>query len=237
MNAIEDNQYSLEWVRIGKSFPKPIAILCISAHWVTDSICVTGNQKPPTIHDFYGFPQALNRVEYPAPGSPDLAKKIKSATLVDDWGLDHGAWSVLCRMYPLADIPVVQLSLSQSLTPQQHFDLGRTLVILREQGVLIIGSGNIIHNLSTINMDNSDQKWALVFDKNIKDILDYRDYQPLVDYHNLVGSQLAIPTNEHYLPLLYVLGASNPKDKITYFNESITAGSIGMRSFILSAQP
>ena len=236
MNAIEDNEFSKSWTGIGKSLPNPKAILCISAHWETDGTKVTAMKSPKTIHDFYGFPDDLYTKEYQAKGDTKLAGKIskllENVTLDHDWGLDHGTWSVLSKMFPKANIPVVQLCLDHNKTPQEHFDLSKQLLSLREEGILIIGSGNIVHNLGVLDWQDIDYEWAIDFDLQIKNLIDKRDFQSIIDYTKINNHQLAIPTNEHYLPLLYSLALVTPKDKIKYFNEDITLGSLSMRSFI-----
>ena len=221
MNAIEDNEFSKGWREAAKILPRPKAILCISAHWETPGTLVTTKEKPKTIHDFGGFPQALYEAQYPAPGSSWLAKETQNTVknvqvnLNEDWGLDHGCWSVLIRMYPQADIPVVQLSLDYTKTPQDHYNLAKELAPLRQQGVLILGSGNIVHNLRRIvvkgnNWDNFNEPygldWAIEASKLFKKLIDENNHQALIDYPSLGRAvQLAVPTPEHYLPLLYVL--------------------------------
>ncbi len=239
MNAIDDNEYSKKWKAIAVQLPKPEAILCISAHWVTRGCFVTSMQHPRTIYDFYGFPPDLYKVAYPAPGSPKLAEtiinSIKSIKISSDtaWGLDHGTWSVLCRMYPNADIPIVQLSLNADLTPAEHFELGKELRSLRNSGILVMGSGNIVHNLGEINWGGTAFGWAVEFDGLVKQKIENRKFTDLINYQTLASSALrSIPTNEHYLPLLYVLATAEPDDNVSFFTESITMGSISMRSMI-----
>jgi len=240
MNAVEDTEFSRAWAEVARSMPKPKAVLCISAHWETEGTRVTAMDQPKTIHDFYGFPQALSEMRYPAPGSPDLARMAQQAArrspiqLDSEWGLDHGAWSVLCRMFPHADVPVVQLSLDQRKTPALHYELGRELRGLRKKGVLIIGSGNIVHNLREIAWEDSAYDWALEFDDQIKELILSGDHQAIVDYSKLGRSaRLAVPTLEHYLPLLYVLGAQDGVDTVKFFAEKVTLGSMSMRSMRL----
>lgn len=239
MNAIDDNEYSKKWKEIADQLPEPQAILCISAHWVTQGCFVTSMQHPRTIYDFYGFPPELYKVAYPAPGSPKLAEaiidSIKSIKISSDttWGLDHGAWSVLCRMYPNADIPIVQLSLNVDLTPAEHFELGKELRFLRNSGMLVIGSGNIVHNLGEINWGGTAFGWAVEFDALVKQKIENRNFTDLINYQALGNAaHRSIPTNEHYLPLLYVLAAAEQDDNVSFFTESITMGSISMRSMI-----
>jgi len=237
MNAIEDNEYSKKWKEIVLLLPKPEVILCISAHWVTRGCFVTAMQYPRTIYDFYGFPPELYKVAYSAPGSPKLAETIinsvKSIKILPDtsWGLDHGTWSVLCRMYPNADVPVVQLSLNAEMTPTEHYALGKDLSFLRNNRVLIIGSGNIVHNLSEINWGGTSFGWAGEFDALVKQKIETRDFTDLINYQELGTSALrSIPTNEHYLPLLYILAVAEQDDRVNFFTESVTMGSISMRS-------
>lgn len=238
MNAIEDNEFSRAWAALGSAAPRPRAILCISAHWETDGTRVTAMPKPKTIHDFGGFPSELYNKQYPADGSPAWAQTtcetIHSAHIEPDltWGLDHGTWSVLCRMFPAADIPVFQLSLDRKLTPRRHYELGRELAPLREKGLLIIGSGNIVHNLSMLQWTDKPYDWAVEFDATAKALIEKQDHDALIHYDRL-GSQaaLAIPTNEHYLPMLYTLGLQDKNESLTFFTEKVVLGSISMRGF------
>jgi len=236
-NAIEDNEFSRAWAEASRSLPKPKAVLCISAHWETDGTRVTAMEQPETIHDFYGFPPALFEKRYPAPGSPDLARMAeglarKTPIELDlDRGLDHGAWSVLCRMFPKADVPVIQLSLDQSKAPAFHYELGRELRGLRKKGVLILGSGNIVHNLREVVWEDTAYDWALEFDARIKGLILSGDYDAIIGYSKLGRSaRLAVPTPEHYLPLLYVLGTQEDSDGVAFFADKVTLGSMSMRS-------
>jgi 4,5-DOPA dioxygenase extradiol len=237
MNAITDNAFARQWEKIGKGLT-PRAILCISAHWETRGAHVTAMQRPKTIHDFAGFPDELFRVQYPAPGSPELADSITRATYETitadhDWGLDHGAWSVLARMFPTADIPVLQLSLDVTKSPLQHVELARLLSFLRRQGVLIIGSGNIVHNLGMIQWRGGSLDWAQEFDALSKKLIEQRDLAALSNYSALgSAAKLSIPTPEHYLPMLYALSLVEKDEDIGFFNETIDLGSVSMRSFI-----
>jgi 4,5-DOPA dioxygenase extradiol len=239
MNAILDTEYGREWTRIGSSLQRPSAILCISAHWLTPgSTQVTAMDLPKTIHDFGGFPQELFDAEYPAPGAPEYAKKtielIRKTEVIEDfrWGLDHGTWSVLMKMFPKADIPVYQLSMDYSREPQYHYDLARQLAELRDHGVLIIGSGNLVHNLGRLGKNGAND-WALEFDDAMTTNIDSRDHQSVIDFLEMGSiARIAHPTHEHFLPLLYALGLRNDKDEISYFNESIDFGSISMRSVL-----
>mgnify|MGYP003607789391 FL=1 len=237
MNAIEDNEFSRAWAGLGRELPRPRAILCISAHWETDGTCVTSTQLPETIHDFSGFPAELNHMQYPAPGSPALARKVMDSTRYArirhdrSWGLDHGAWSVLCRMYPRADVPVVQLSLDAGAPPYFHYELGRELAPLRRQGVLIMGSGNMVHNLGVMAWQDEGFEWAVECDAAMARLIEAGDHDALVEYEELPHARLAIPTEEHYLPLLYVLGAMEPGEGVSFFNGRVTLGSVSMRGF------
>jgi 4,5-DOPA dioxygenase extradiol len=237
MNAITDNAFAKQWERIGRSLT-PRAILCVSAHWETSGSLITAMPKPKTIHDFGGFPDELFRVQYPAPGSPELASDIATAThqrIVQDheWGLDHGAWSVLKRMFPKANIPVLQLSLDVRKSPVQHIELARELAYLRSKGVVIIGSGNIVHNLGKIQWRGGTLEWAVEFDELSKELITTRDLASLANYSALgKEAQLAIPTPEHYLPMLYALSLIESDEEIEFFNETIDLGSVSMRSFM-----
>ncbi len=239
MNAIEDNDFSRAWVAESKMLPRPNAILCISAHWETNGTQVTAMEQPRTIHDFGGFPRELYQKLYPAPGSPDLARLAQEIvqkppiTLDRFWGLDHGTWSVLCRMFPDANIPVVQLSLDQTQAPDFHYALGKALRPLRNTGVLIVGSGNIVHNLhlATWRDDSEGFDWAVEFDETIKQLTLSGNHDPIIRYQNLgKAAQLAIPTNEHYLPLLYILALQDKAEPIRFFSDRLTYGSLSMRS-------
>lgn len=242
MNAIEDNVYSRSWQELGRSLPRPSAILCISAHWLTmgqTKVAVT--PRPETIHDFGGFPKALFDQQYPAPGAPDIARQtieLVQQTHVqedDEWGLDHGAWSVLIRMFPGAEIPVFQLSIDYRQPAQYHYELARELKSLREKGVLIIGSGNLVHNLRTLNFDNQPYDWALEFDRKMAAWLKDGDDAQAIAYHQLgKTAELAHPTVDHLLPLFYTLGVADKKDERHFFNEQIDLGSISMRSMTLA---
>jgi len=231
MNAIEDNAWTRGWEAAAAAAPEPRAVLCISAHWETQGLAVTAEQNPSTIHDFGGFPQALFEVEYPAPGSPELARRVRDllgpapVRLAKDWGLDHGAWSVLCRMYPDADVPVVQLSLDRTLDAQGHFDVGARLAPLREEGVLVVGSGDIVHNLRAANFrDPTPVDWALRFRDRANALIAARDYDALV-HHERLGEDAALSINsaEHYLPLLYVLALRREAEPIATFNDDVFA--------------
>lgn len=242
MNAIIDNDFSRNWQQLGESLPAPRAILCVSAHWMTRGISfVHVKERPRTIHDFSGFPGELFAQQYPAPGAADIAAAtiglVRSTHLKPDdrWGLDHGAWSVLIRMYPKADIPVFQLSLDLTKSPSGHFDLARELKPLREKGVLIIGSGNLVHNLHAIAPNAHAYDWAEEFDARMTTALEQRDFRSVVEADALGRlTQLAHPTPEHFLPVLYPLGVADTKDELTFFNAAFDMASISMRSFVLS---
>jgi 4,5-DOPA dioxygenase extradiol len=242
MNAIEDNSYSRVWAEIGANLPRPQAILCVSAHWMTrgDTLAHVG-RKPKTIHDFGGFPRELYRQQYPAPGAPDVAEAtialVRSTHLQPDaeWGLDHGAWSVLIRMFPDADVPVFQLSLDLGRNPQAHLDLARELKPLRERGVLIIGSGNLVHNLGALNPGGAPYDWAQAFDATMKARIEAGDAAGVAGaLDSSRTARLSHPTAEHFLPVLYPLGVADPADKLSFFSESFDLGSISMRSFLLT---
>ena len=240
MNAIEETVYSAAWHDAAAAIPRPRAILCISAHWETEGTFVTAMAQPRTIHDFYGFPDILYQVQYPAPGSPQLAERVQqlvtsTAVRLDDgysWGLDHGAWSVLRRMYPEADIPVVQLRLDRTQHPRFHYELGRELRALREEGVLIVGSGNIVHNLRLLQWNAAaPYPWAEQFDQLAAEFIISGEHDRLVAYPALgEAARLSIPTNEHYLPLLYILALQQPGEAVSFFAEGLPLGSISMRS-------
>jgi 4,5-DOPA dioxygenase extradiol len=237
MNAIEDNLFSQAWAHIGQSLPHPQAILCISAHWESAGSQVTSMEAPRTIYDFYGFPPELYAVHYPAPGSPELAglvQKTIHGTSVQanlSWGLDHGAWSVLRRMYPEADIPVVQLSLDTTKSPQEHYEMGKELAALRRKGVLIVASGNMVHNLRLIQWGEAAFDWALEFDELLRQRILAGEHASLVQYTQFGRlATLAIPTPEHFLPLLYALAAQEDSEPVSFFAEKVTLGSISMRS-------
>jgi len=238
MNAVEDNPFARAWERLGRDLPRPRAVVCISAHWETNGTFVTAMQQPRTLHDFSGFPPELYAMQYRAPGDPDLAHMLKDRVqdggieLDEAWGLDHGAWSLLIRMYPSADIPVVQLSLDRTLTPHQHYHLARQLKFLRREGVLVLGSGNIVHNLGVIDFspDAEPFDWALEFDTQIAMALDKADHQRVIDYPAFgETARKAVPTPEHYLPLLYIIALQEPGERVTFPVEGVTLRSISMR--------
>ena len=246
MNAIEENEFVDGWRTVGKTLPRPSVILCVSAHWETKGTFVTAMEKPRTIHDFGGFPQELFDVQYPAPGDPELARDARNTvkkTLLDldeRWGLDHGCWSVLRRMFPAADIPVVQMSLDYSRPAQYHYDLARELSPLRRKGILIIGSGNIVHNLRLVDWNRMNEPgfgfdWAVEANEKMKKYILSNDHQSLINYPAQGKAfDLAIPTPEHFLPLLYVLALKDEKDEIALFNDKPVMGSLSMTSLNIS---
>lgn len=239
MNAIEDNVFARGWRETGANLPRPSAILCISAHWETKGTWVTAMEKPKTIHDFGGFPRALYDVQYPAPGSPATAEAVSAAlTPVDagldqTWGLDHGCWSVVRHLYPLADIPVLQLSLDYTRPPDWHLDIARALSGLRRKGILIIGSGNMVHHLGRLDWHSpmAGFDWAVEANAIIKARIEKDDFSALAGYRSLGSAvNLGIPTPEHFLPLLYILGLKEKEEPIRWFNDQIVMGSISMTS-------
>ena len=239
MNAIEDNEFSRAWQKEAKGLPKPKAILCISAHWETNGSCVTAMAQPRTLHDFWGFPPNLCEKRYPAPGAPEWAtttrETIKRTRVEPDaeWGLDHGTWVPLCRMFPEATVPVFQLSLDRTKPDgRYHYDLARELAPLRDRGLLIVGSGNMVHNLGLMEWTDKPFDWAEEFDAKLKSLILKRDHEALCRYEDLgPASRLAIPTNEHYLPMLYTLALQGKDETPSFFAEKVTFGSISMRGF------
>lgn len=242
MNAIEENQFVQRFRNISREIPKPNAILCISAHWFTNGTFVTAMQNPKTIHDFYGFPKELFEVQYPAPGNPELAKETAELLLPEiveedhSWGLDHGAWSVIKHLYPNAEIPVIQLSIDYTKPPQYHFDLAKKLQKLREKGILIIGSGNIVHNLRMVDWKNINTvgagwDWAVEAREKTNNWLLDGNFQNLIDYQRQgVALQTAVPSPDHYLPLIYSLGLKEKSENLSLFNDELIGGSLSMTS-------
>ena len=242
MNGIEDNEFSRQWAQMGKVIPTPAAVLVVSAHWFSNGTQITAMNFPQTIHDFGGFPKALFDVQYKAPGNAALAKEtasiIRSTQVVldHDWGLDHGAWTVLKHMYPAANIPVLQLSMDYTKDPQYHYDLAKQLYALRKKGVLILGSGNMVHNLRMVAWDKINEPgfgfdWALQMNETFKQLINNGDHSALIQYEKLgQAAKLAIPTPEHYLPLLYTLALKGTKDSISFFNDKAVGGSLTMTS-------
>lgn len=246
MNAIEENDFTRSLARVGAEVPaRPRAVLVISAHWETKGACLQASKAPKTIHDFGGFPQALFDVEYAAPGAPELALELEErlrdegVRATEDWGLDHGAWSVLRHLYPRADVPVLQLSLDRLRSPAEHLRLARKLEFLRDEGVFILGTGNIVHNLRAVQWrgDSSPYDWALRFDEVVKNILLKREPDELVALMNEESPdyRLSVPSAEHFLPLLYVAAVSDEKDRISFPFEGIEMGSISMRSVLFES--
>ena len=242
MNALEQNRYTEAWRRIGASMPKPEAILCVSAHWYIRGTAVTAMDRPRTIHDFGGFPRELFEAQYPAPGSPALAARVRDllapvdVRLDQTWGLDHGAWSVLLHAFPKADVPVVQLSLDASKSAHFHYELAARLTPLRDEGVLIVGSGNVVHNLDVIHWaeDAPPFAWAARFNDKLRAHLEAREHQPLIEFETFgEDGRLSIPTPEHYLPLLYVIAQQQQDEAILFPVDGIELGSIGMLTTLI----
>ena len=240
MNAVMNNNYTEGWRRVGKQTPKPKAILSISAHWFVPETGVTISTAPRTIHDFGGFPRELYQVQYPAPGDPELARRVKmlleplQVNLDNSWGLDHGTWSVLRHVYPAADVPVVQLSIDETQPSSFHFEIGRRLAPLRDEGILIVGSGNLVHNLHTYAWGQhvpDPYDWAIRFENEAKEMMLAGEYEPLINYETLgPEASLSIPTPDHYLPLLYVIATRQQGEVITFPIEGVDGGSISMLS-------
>ena len=235
MNAIEENAFSRTWASLGKELPRPKAILCVSAHWYLPATLVTANDKPRTIHDFGGFPRPLYEVQYPAPGSVDLCRRLQELTgfeLDHEWGLDHGTWSVLVHLFPQADIPVVQLSIDETQPAAFHYEIGTKLAPLRDEGILVIGSGNLVHNLHAYAWGRHPVEpydWAVRFEKSARDWILAGDHEPLIDYEHLGrDATLSAPTPDHYLPLLYILGARLEGDAVRFPVEGMDGGSVSM---------
>jgi 4,5-DOPA dioxygenase extradiol len=239
MNAVSNNAYTAAWRKIGEKLARPRAILSISAHWFVPGTAVTAVSAPQTIHDFGGFPPELYRVRYPAAGDPDLAHRIRAEVLASlpvgldrSWGLDHGTWSVLRHVYPDADVPVIQLSIDETQPAAYHFEIGRRLARLRDEGVLIMGSGNLVHNLHTYAWGRHPQEpydWAVRFEQRAKELMLAHDFLPLIHYETLGrDAMLSAPTPDHYLPLLYILGTWREDDSITFPVEGVDGGSISM---------
>lgn len=242
MNGIQDTEFSRTWKAMAQKIPTPSAVLVISAHWLSRGTRVTAMNSPRTIHDFGGFPKELFEVQYPAPGNPELAKETASlissakVEMDHDWGLDHGAWTVVRHMYPEAKIPVLQLSIDFTKGPRYHYDLAKELYKLRKKGVLIMGSGNMVHNLGMVAWDKLDDKeygydWALKVNNTFKELIADGSHDQLIKYESLgKEAQLAIPTPEHYWPLIYTLGLKGKKDDISFFNDKAVGGSLTMTS-------
>lgn len=241
MNGIEHNQFSQQWEAIGREVPNPTAVICISAHWLTRGTFVTAMEKPKTIHDFGGFPKALFDVQYPALGSPAIAEETKKLItkaevhLDHDWGLDHGTWTIIRHIYPKANIPVLQLSIDYYQSPQYHYELAQELAVLRRKGVLIIGSGNMVHNLRMVDFQRINGSygydWAIEINHTFKKYIAEGNHKPLINYESLgQAAKLAIPTPDHYYPLLYILGMQEKNEEATFFNDVAVGGSLTMTS-------
>jgi len=243
MNGIEQNEFSRTWEDLAKNIPVPKAVLVVSAHWYTRGTFVTAMDFPATIHDFGGFPQALFDVQYPAPGNPRLAEEIPalihstSVGLDHDWGLDHGAWTVVKHMYPEANIPILQLSIDYTKSPEQHYEIAKEIYALRKKGVLVLGSGNMVHNLRMLSwqmINGGGFDWAIEMNDKFKSLIANGDHKPLINYRSLgSAAMLAIPTPEHYLPLIYTLGMKNDQEEISFFNDKAVGGSLTMTSVLI----
>lgn len=240
MNAIEDNAYSRAWREIGRTLPKPKAILCVSAHWYLPATLVTAVEKPRTIHDFGGFPRPLFEVQYPAPGDLDLCRRVQELTgaqFDDQWGLDHGTWSILVHAFPNADVPVVQLSIDETQPSEFHYELGRKLAPLRDENILVIASGNLVHNLHTFSWGRHPVEpfdWAVRFEQSAREWIVTKNDAPLVGYEELGrDAMLSAPTPDHYLPLLYILGIRRDDDEVSFPVEGVDGGSVSMLSVML----
>ena len=245
MYVIEENEFTNKWQTLGKTIPTPKSIICISAHWETRGTLVTAMPKPPTIHDFGGFPSELYEIQYPASGNPELAQEtintIHSTQVLADekWGLDHGAWSVISRMYPTAEIPVIQMSLDYNKSPREHYETAKELASFRDKGVLIIGSGNMVHNLHKVAWDKEDDEefgfdWALEANGIFKNLIQSNNFKELINYGRLgTAVNMAVPTPDHFLPLLYALALKNENEEISFFNDKAVMGSLTMTSLII----
>ncbi len=242
MNAIEDNQYTRGWRKMAEKIPKPEAIISISAHWFTKGTRIMNERNQKTIYDMFGFPEELYKIEYNAPGKPELAATAKglitkTSVFDNSWGIDHGTWSVLVHMYPERDIPVFQISIDVSAPPEEHYKIGMELKALRHQGVLIFGTGNIVHNLRLLDwgMTDSGFDWANEFDTYVVDSIANREHENIINYLSMgKGAKLSVPTPEHFYPILYILGASDEEDKISIYNKSCMVGSLSMTSYLFS---
>jgi 4,5-DOPA dioxygenase extradiol len=240
MNAIQSNAYTQAWSAMGEALPRPRAVVAVSAHWYLSGTAVTAMGAPRTIHDFGGFPEELYRVRYPAPGDPRLAKRVQAllaptpVSLDESWGLDHGTWSVLGHVFPNADVPVIQLCIDETEPPAFHYELGRRLAPLREEGVLVLGSGNLVHNLHAYGWGRRSMEpydWAVRFEKQARDLMRAGEHGPLVAYESLGrDALLSVPTPEHYLPLLYVLGMRGSGEVVDFPVEGFDGGSVSMLS-------
>jgi len=243
MSAIEDNEYTRKWEEVGRGLVRPKSILSVSAHWFTDGVRVSDDPHPRMVYDMYGFPEALYQVAYPAPGAPETARRAKDliggdVRIDDTWGLDHGTWSVLCRMFPKVDVPVFQLSVDRDATPEEHFRIGRAIGALRDEGVLVFGSGNVVHNLGRVGWGmTGGHPWAERFDAYIKERVVKGDHAGVLGYRAAgADAALSVPTTDHFDPLLHVLGASRPDDRLTVFNDTCTMGSLSMTCYLFEEQ-
>ena len=238
MNAILKNRYTQEWSNLAQALPRPKAVLAVSAHWYAPGLYATGMAAPGTLHDFGGFPEELYQFRYPAPGDLDLARRVQrelkplSVGLDESWGLDHGTWSVLCHMFPKADVPVVQLSIDERQPSSFHYELGKKLLPLRDEGILVLGSGNLVHNLHAYSWGRHKQlpyDWAVRFEQTARKLILAGDHQPLIDYESLgKDALLSVPTPDHYLPLLYVLGLQEKGEQVEFLAEGVDRGSVSM---------
>jgi 4,5-DOPA dioxygenase extradiol len=239
MNALAKNLYTEAWAAVGREMPRPKTILCVSAHWYVPGSAVTVSTAPRTIHDFGGFPRELYRVQYPAPGDPELAARVEQLLAPlpvhrdEAWGLDHGTWSVLCHVYPLANVAVVQLSIDETQPASFHHEIGKRIAPLRDEGVLIVGSGNLVHNLHAYAWGQhtvEPYEWTIEFEKRARELLLSGEDGPLVNYESKLGREavLAVPTPDHYLPLLYVIGARQSREAVSFPVEGVDGGSISM---------
>lgn len=242
LNIIENNSYTKSLAAVGKKLLRPEAIVVVSAHWLTSKTYITAAKEPPTIYDFYGFPEELYQAEYNCPGLPEMAAMVEQYTqgeVICDQrrGIDHAAWAVLKHMYPEADIPVLEISLDVNKSAREHYELGKKLAPLREKGVLIMGSGDIVHNLALadfFSLYGEIYPWAADFDNQVAGLLMKRDHQGLIHYEQLAHADLAVPTNEHYLPLLYTVALQEEEEKLSFFCTDMQNAAISMRSFLIS---
>ncbi|MCH3943111.1 MAG: 4,5-DOPA dioxygenase extradiol [Atopobiaceae bacterium] len=238
LNAIEENRFSRGWEEVGRRLPKPRAILAVSAHWYTHGLLTNDEAHPKQVYDMYGFPQALYDLAYPVPGDPALAhelvERLDGEACVDNsWGIDHGTWSVLHRMFPEADVPVVQLSVDGDREPAAHLELGQRLAFLRDEGVMVFGSGNVVHNLGMVDWSSDNgAEWNKHFDAGVRAAIERRDLDLVADWGRLAGAELAVPTPEHFLPLLFVLGATSGDDAMETFSDGYTLGSMAMTGYL-----
>jgi 4,5-DOPA dioxygenase extradiol len=243
MNALQTNGWTESWATIGNTMPRPKGIVCVSAHWYLPATLVTAMEQPRTIHDFGGFPRELYAIQYPAPGQPELAARVRDLLapvgigLDQEWGLDHGTWSVLCHVFPNADVPVIELSIDETQTPEFHYELAKRLAPLRDEGVLVMGSGNLVHNLHTYAWGRHKIEpfdWAVRFEERARGLLLEGDHKPLINYESSgKDAQLSIPTPDHYLPLLYVIALQRENDQVSFPVEGFDGGSVSMLSVMI----